>query len=184
MNLDQRIDSLVNTLTALKKESELLELVQKEILSTFARGGKLVIAGNGGSAADASHIAGEFVGRYQKKRRPLPAINISADIATLTCIANDYDFTEVFSRQVQALCTEHDIFIAISTSGNSSNILHAVDLATAKGAKVIALTGENGHSLIEKSDIALKVRSKVTSEIQSAYMCFMHLICEMIDENI
>ena len=182
MNIDKKIDNLVSVLNQFKHQKDILSEISNVILECFSKNGKLLIAGNGGSAADASHIAGEFVGRFQKTRKSLPAINLAADLATVTCISNDYDFSEVFSRQISALSCEHDILIAISTSGRSVNIIKAVEAAKSLGVKTIAVTGRNGLKFPCSADISLNIESDVTSEIQSAYMFFMHLVCEIVDE--
>lgn len=142
--------------------------------------GKLIIAGNGGSAADAQHIAAELVGRYKKDRPALPAIAITTDTSALTAIGNDYGYDQVFSRQVEALVQPQDVFIGISTSGNSGNILAAADVAHQKGAKVIGLMGPGGR-LAEKSDIALNVPAPQTATIQECHIMLGHILCAGIE---
>lgn len=151
------------------------------IIETFKNGNKLLICGNGGSAADAQHIAAEFVGRYETERRSLPAVALTTDSSALTALANDYDFERVFARQVEALGTQGDCLIAISTSGNSPNVISAVMEARRKGCKVIGMTGANGKKLASLSDACLMVPSERTARIQEAHITVAHIWCEMVD---
>lgn len=149
----------------------------------IASGRKILFIGNGGSAADAQHLAAEFVGRYEKNRPPLPAIALTTDTSALTCIANDYDFASVFDRQVEALTEEGDILIAISTSGNSPNVLQAIKKAKFKKATVIGFTGKGGGQMSSECDICLTVPSNKTSHIQEAHIAIGHMICEAVDHD-
>ncbi|MCZ2392198.1 MAG: D-sedoheptulose 7-phosphate isomerase [Acidobacteria bacterium] len=151
------------------------------ISETFASGGKVLICGNGGSAADAQHIAAEFVGRYETERIALPAIALTTDTSALTALANDYDFERIFARQVEALGRSGDCLIAISTSGNSPNVLAAVMTARSRGMKVIGFTGSKGKRLAGLSDIAIMVPSERTARIQEGHITAAHIICELID---
>jgi len=153
----------------------------KLISEAFTSGGKVLICGNGGSAADAQHIAAEFVGRYETERIALPAIALTTDTSALTALANDYDFERIFARQVEALGREGDCLIAISTSGNSPNVLAAVMSARSRGMKVIGFTGSNGKRLAGLSDIAIMVPSTRTARIQEGHITAAHIICELID---
>ncbi len=154
------------------------------ILDTVKRGGKILICGNGGSAADAQHIAAEFVGRYETERRALPAIALTTDTSALTALANDYDFERIFSRQVDALAAEGDCLIGISTSGNSPNVIAAVMAARSKGCRIIGMTGANGKKLSALCDAALMVPSERTARIQEAHITVAHIWCELVDEAI
>lgn len=156
--------------------------VSKLIADCFSKGGKLLIFGNGGSSTDASHIAGEFVNRFTKDRPPFPAIALNTDMAVLTSIANDYDFSEIFSRQIKAFAQEGDVAIAISTSGNSPNVLKAVDAAKRKKIKTIAFTGAKGDKLASKTDYVFAVPSAVTPRIQETHNILGHVICQMVEE--
>ena len=149
---------------------------------TFNRGNKLILFGNGGSAADAAHIAAEFVNRFKKERPGLPAIALNTDVAVLTSIANDYDFSEVFARQVKALAQEGDVVIAISTSGGSPNVLKAVDAAKRKKLRVIVFTGAKGSKFAAKADYAFVVPSSNTPRIQETHITLRHVLCEMVEE--
>lgn len=152
------------------------------ISAAFNRGRKVILFGNGGSATDASHIAGEFVNRFKKQRPGLPAISLNTDVAVLTSIANDLDYSEIFSRQVKALTQEGDVVVALSTSGNSPNILKGVDAAKRKKAKVIAFTGSKGERLTKKCDIAFVVPSQDTPRIQETHITLGHVLCQMVEE--
>lgn len=156
--------------------------VSRLIADCFSRGGKLLLFGNGGSSTDASHIAAEFVNRFMKDRPAFPAIALNTDMAVLTSISNDYDFSEIFARQVKALAQEGDIVIAISTSGNSPNILKAVDAARRKKIRTVALTGAKGDKLASKTDYVFAVPSAVTPRIQETHNILGHVICQMVEE--
>ncbi|CAN5382618.1 hypothetical protein BH10ACI3_BH10ACI3_11530 [soil metagenome] len=152
------------------------------ILDTFKRGNKVLLCGNGGSAADAQHIAAEFVGRYETERRALPAIAVTTDTSSLTAITNDYEFERVFARQIDALAVEGDCLIAISTSGNSPNIISAVMTARKKGCKVVGMTGAKGKKLASLCDACLMVPSERTARIQECHITVAHIWCELVDE--
>jgi D-sedoheptulose 7-phosphate isomerase len=154
------------------------------IVDTVKRGKKILICGNGGSAADAQHIAAEFVGRYETERRALPAIALTTDTSALTALANDYDFERVFSRQVDALAVDGDCLIGISTSGNSPNVIAAVMAARRKGCRIIGMTGAKGKKLAALCDAALMVPAERTARIQEAHITVAHIWCEMVDETI
>jgi len=156
--------------------------VSRILAHTFESGNKLILFGNGGSATDASHIAGEFVNRLKRERPGLPAIALNTDMAVLTSIANDYDFSEVFARQIKALAQEGDVVIAISTSGSSPNVLKAVDVAKKKRLKTIALTGSRGDKLTSKTDYAFMVPSTNTPRIQEVHITLGHVLCQMVEE--
>jgi D-sedoheptulose 7-phosphate isomerase len=150
--------------------------VVKLIATAFREGRKVLLFGNGGSATDAAHIAAEFVGRYHRERAPLPAIALATDVATITCIANDYGYDELFARQILAHGQKGDIAIAISTSGNSSNVLKGVEAARAIGLTTIAWTGGTGGKLAGMVEYAFVVPSKVTA--------LGHVLCELIEEQL
>jgi D-sedoheptulose 7-phosphate isomerase len=158
--------------------------VARLITQAFRDGHKVLLFGNGGSSTDASHIAAEFVGRYKRDRTPLPAIALATDMAALTCIANDYDFAEIFARQVHAHGKKGDIAIAISTSGNSPNVLKAVEAAKAIGLVTIAWTGGRGGKLAGLVDHAFVVPSTVTARIQESHITLGHVLCELIEEGL
>lgn len=151
------------------------------IFETFKNGKKVLLVGNGGSAADAQHIAAEFVGRYETERVALPAIALTTDTSSLTALANDFDFDRVFTRQIDALANEGDLLIAISTSGTSSNIIAAVMSARKRGCRILGMTGSEGKKLAGLSDACLMIPSKRTARIQEAHITVAHIWCELID---
>jgi len=152
------------------------------IAATLSQGGKLLLCGNGGSASDSQHIAAELTGRFLKDRRPLAAVALTTDTSALTSIANDYSFDEVFSRQVMGLGRKGDCLLAISTSGNSRNVLRAVDAARAAGIRVIGLLGRDGGALRTLCDVAIVVPSATTARIQEAHIFIGHTLCAMVEE--
>ncbi len=158
--------------------------VAKLIARTFREGHKVLLFGNGGSATDASHVAAEFVGRYKRERAPLPAIALATDIAAITCIANDYGYDELFARQVRAHGQKGDVAIAISTSGNSPNVLKGVEAAKACGLRTVAWTGGTGGKLAALVDFAFVVPSKVTARIQESHITLGHVLCELTEEEL
>ncbi len=147
-------------------------------------GGKLMFCGNGGSAADSQHLAAELTGRFIKDRRPLAAVALSTDSSALTCIGNDYSFDEVFARQVAGLARAGDVLIGISTSGNSRNVIRAVEEAKAKGVTVIGFLGRDGGQLKAMVDIAIVVPSDVTARIQESHILIGHTLCGLIEQHL
>jgi len=164
--------------------AERTSLAVQAIVHAYRNGKKVLLAGNGGSAADAQHLAAEFVGRFYYDRAPLYAEALSTNSSDLTCIGNDYGFEHVFSRAVEGKGQPGDIFFAISTSGQSPNILKAAQAAKKKGMFVISLTGETGGNLAEYSDILLNIPSRDTARIQECHITIGHLICEFVESEI
>lgn len=160
-----------------------LERIAEICRKTLTDGGKILLCGNGGSAADSQHIAAEFVGRFVKERQGLPAIAFTTDTSILTAIGNDYGYDEVFRRQVEALGREKDVLIGISTSGNSLNIVKAFEQAQKQKMKTIALTGIKESKMSELADVTLKVPTSVTARVQECHIMVGHMICEYIDEE-
>ncbi len=154
------------------------------IVDTYKIGGKVVLFGNGGSAADAQHLACELVGRFMLKRQAFPAIALTTNTSTLTAVANDCGYEMVFSRQVEALVNEKDVVIGISTSGESLNVIEAIKLAKMKGAKTIGLTGSNGGKLAGVADLVLTVPSDSTPRIQEAHITIGHIVCELVEREL
>jgi D-sedoheptulose 7-phosphate isomerase len=167
-----------------REHADRIEQVARLIARALRDGHKLLLFGNGGSATDASHLAAEFVGRYHKDRRPLPAIALGADLAALTCIANDYAYDEIFARQVKAHGQKGDIAIAISTSGNSPNVLKGAEAARALGLTTIGWTGGKGGKLAGLVDHCFIVPSTVTARIQESHITLGHVLCELIEEEL
>jgi D-sedoheptulose 7-phosphate isomerase len=170
--------------TIIRDQIGVIEKCGQLISSTIAAGGKILLCGNGGSAADAQHIAAEFTGRFERERTAIAAIALTTDTSALTAIANDYGYERVFSRQVEALARPGDCLIAISTSGSSPNVLSAVTSAKAIGCKTIGMTGENGSKLLSVCDAAVLVPSSRTSRIQEAHIAIGHIWCEIVDEGL
>jgi D-sedoheptulose 7-phosphate isomerase len=162
---------------------KIIEVVQL-IAQTFRDGKKVLIFGNGGSAMDASHIAAEFVNRFLMERPPLPAIALNTDVAVLTSISNDYDYSQVFSKQLTALGHEGDVVIGISTSGNSPNVIKAIDVAKKNGMKTVVFTGGTGGKLAHIADYAFTVPTKHTPRIQETHITLGHTICQLVDEEL
>lgn len=154
------------------------------IVQSYREGGKLILFGNGGSAGDAQHIAAELVGRFERERRALPAIALTTNSSTLTAIGNDYAYSKIFSRQVEAWARAGDVVIGISTSGNSPNVLEGVAAAQKVGAKTIGLTGEKGGKLASQTDLCLKVPSSNTARIQESHIMIGHLLCLLVEQQI
>jgi len=154
------------------------------IVNAFKNGNKMLICGNGGSAADSQHFAAEFTGRYEMERKPLPAIALTTDTSALTAIANDYSFDVVFSKQVEALGNSGDILFAISTSGNSKNVIAAIKAAHAKGMRIITLTGKDGGEMVRmlhETDVAINAAVSRTARIQESHIMVLHTICDAVD---
>jgi D-sedoheptulose 7-phosphate isomerase len=162
---------------------KIVEVVQI-IAQVFREGKKVLLFGNGGSATDASHIAAEFVNRFLMERPPLPAIALNTDVAVLTSIGNDYDYSQIFSKQLAALGNEGDVVIGLSTSGNSANVIKAISVAKKNGMRTIVLTGSSGGKLAAMADHAFIVQSKVTARIQETHITLGHAICQMVDEEL
>ncbi len=161
-----------------------LERIVTTLHECLRAGGKVLACGNGGSAADAQHLVAELVGRFREERRALPAIALTADAATLTALGNDYGFERVFARQVDALARRGDVLIAISTSGNSPNVLQAAHAAQRLGCRVIGLTGARGGQLAAQTDLILQAPSSTVARIQEVHSLCIHVICETLDELI
>ncbi len=164
-----------------QKNAETLSQVVKVIVEAFKAGNKLLLFGNGGSAADAQHLAAEFINRYLIERPPLPALALTTDTSVLTSISNDYSFPEVFVKQIKALGKAGDVAIGISTSGTSPNVIKGLKTAKEMGLKTIALVGGDGGELAKIADWALIVESASTPRIQEVHITIGHIICEMVD---
>ena len=165
-----------------EKNIEKILEVSKIIANAFNDSKKLILFGNGGSSTDASHIAAEFINRFKRERPGLPAIALNTDMAVITSIANDYDFSEIFAKQLKAISNEGDIVIALSTSGNSPNILKAMDVARKKRLTTVAFTGSKGDKFASKATYAFIVPSDNTPRIQETHITIGHVICQMVEE--
>lgn len=161
-----------------------LERVAAELYGCFQRGNKLLACGNGGSASDAEHLVAELVGRYRDERRALPAMALAGGMATITAVANDYGYETVFARQVEAVAQPGDLLFAISTSGNSRNVLAAVAAARARSCRVVGFTGASGGELASQVDVLVAAPSKTTARIQEVHILCIHIICETLDREL
>ncbi len=154
------------------------------LIQSLSNGKKVLLFGNGGSAADSQHIAAELVSKFRRDRKALPAIALTTDTSIMTSIGNDYDFADVFARQIEALGQEGDVAIAITTSGNSPNVLKAVRMAKEKGISTIGLTGQGGGKISELVDICFRAPSEITARIQEVHITVAHAICDILEEEL
>ncbi len=187
--MQKRIEEILTESINIKKQIiagtiDIIEKIAHQICTTLRRGGKIIIFGNGGSAADAQHIAAEFVGRFQKERRGLAAIALTANTSILTALGNDYGYESIFKRQIEALADKKDIVLAISTSGTAKNVNEAVKFAVSLDIQTIALSGKDGGELAKLSDTSLIVPSDVTARIQEAHITVGHIICQLVEEEL
>src|SRR5215472_5280324 len=180
-------DSAQLKLTAAETLAPVIAKAAEMLASCLLSDGKILACGNGGSAADAQHFAAEMVGRFERERPELPAISLSTDTSILTAIANDYDYAQVFAKQVRALGESGDVLLAISTSGNSANVVAAADAAHERGMRIVALTGKGGGrmgELMSADDVHLCVPHDVTARIQEVHLLTIHCICDAIDASL
>lgn len=181
--LEQRIEELHAVLEALRQEcGDSVEQAVALLLRCYQNGGGVFLFGNGGSAADAQHIAGELNGRFLAERRPLKAQSLAGDASTMTCIANDYGYEQIFARQLRANAAAGDVAWALSTSGNSPNAVEALKTARSLGLGTLALTGQGGGKCADYADVLIAVPSGFTPHIQEASMLVYHVICEKLDQ--
>lgn len=181
------LDKTLGVLGAIREDAELhdqIQLVVEKIVSSLRADGKLLVAGNGGSAADAQHLAGEFVSRFNYDRPGLPAIALTTDTSILTAIGNDYGYERLFERQVQALGRKGDVFLGISTSGNSPNVLAALRQARAMGIYTIGMTGQSGGAMNEFCNVCLRMPSPETPKVQEGHITVGHIICGLVEATI
>jgi D-sedoheptulose 7-phosphate isomerase len=167
-----------------EKRLEIIEHLANAIISVISSGGRILLCGNGGSASDALHIAGELVGRFQKERGAWSAISLNADVATMTAIANDYGFENVFARQVEAHIRPGDLLIGFSTSGNSENVCGAVRKTKELGGTTAVFTGNDGGRLKEIADFSIVIPDNVTARIQECHILIGHIVCELVEKGL
>mgnify|MGYP001454662626 FL=1 len=177
-------DDSIEVITKSKNLSEKLNQSVIKIISCLKNNGKVILFGNGGSASDAQHMAAELIVRFKIERESIPAIALTTDTSVITSIGNDYDFNKIFSRQCESLVNENDVVIAISTSGNSDNVINGVLKAKEKGSFVVGLTGNSGGKLKSSADILLDVPSDDTARIQEGHRVIIHSLCELIEKNL
>lgn len=183
----QRIMESIEIKAKIANDQTVLKMVEDgagEIAKALNKGGKVLICGNGGSASDAIHFSAELVGRFQKERRPVPAIALNADVATLTAVANDYGYEKTFERAVQAYMTPDDILVGISTSGNSENVYRAIIAAKEIGGKTIGLLGKDGGKIAKTVDIPLIIPCNITARVQECHILLIHTICELVEQTL
>lgn len=178
------INQLIHDSIAVKSSLPIddIHTVAMVLIDTLKKGHKLVVAGNGGSAADAQHVTAEFTGRFMRDRAPLPAIALTSNSSSITAIGNDYGFDQVFSRQLAALAQPNDVFIGISTSGQSENLIQAFEYANTHSIPTISLTGHDGGRLQSLATYAVNVPSPVTARIQEAHILILHIWCQLVEE--
>lgn len=182
--ISKRLQESIDIKRQLISDENLKNMVSQladQIAKAISSGHKIVLCGNGGSASDALHFAGEIVGRFQRERAPWPAVVLNADVATMTAIANDYGYDDVFARQAEGHIKEGDIFIGISTSGNSENVYRAGRVAFDKGAKTAALLGKDGGKIGKEVEYPIIVPCMVTARVQECHITLIHILCEIIE---
>lgn len=183
--IDKNFDEHFSTLELVNdKLDEIIELVGKELAASLANGGTLFWCGNGGSAADSQHLAAELVGRFKKNRRALRSVALTTDTSVLTCVANDYSYNDIFSRQIEALGRSGDVLVGISTSGNSDNVIQALKTAREMGLITIAMLGKDGGITKKLVDHSLIIPSNSTARIQEMHILIGHILCEIIEKEL
>jgi len=178
---DSAISEHLAVAEQLRAQQPLLEQIARAMTRAMMNGNKILWCGNGGSAGDAQHLAAELVGRFRRERRGMPSIALTTDTSALTSIGNDYGFEHIFSRQVEALCTEGDVLVGISTSGNSKNVCAALKEGRKLGAYTVAFTGAGGGAAAEIADAVLSIASKDTARIQEGHILCGHMLCDWIE---
>lgn len=182
-----RIQDSIDVKKSILADDVILETISAladEIICCMKEEKMLIICGNGGSASDALHFAGEMTGRFQRERRAWPVVVLNADVATMTAIANDYGYEEVFARQVEGYASKGDVFIGISTSGNSENVYRAVLAAKNMGAKTAALLGNDGGRIRREVDYPIVIPCRVTARVQESHITLIHILCELIETGL
>lgn len=185
--IKERIQDSIEVKQRLLQNKELLDTVSalaNQIVKAIRNGNKLILCGNGGSASDALHFAGEIVGRFQKERPAWPAVVLNMDVATLTAVSNDYGYSDAFARQAEGHVRTGDVFIGISTSGNSENVCRAADIAKKKGAVIAALLGKDGGKIGKQADYPVIVPCMVTARVQECHIMIIHIICEIAEAEL
>jgi D-sedoheptulose 7-phosphate isomerase len=189
MEMKRKIEDIINESifvkeNTLQSQGEVIINIAKAIITCLKKGGKVMFCGNGGSAADSQHLAAELVGRFQKNRKALAAIALTTDTSLITAVANDFGFENIFSRQVEALAGKNDILVAISTSGNSPNVIAAAKLAKKMKIKTVSFTGCDGGKLARLTGLSLIVPSHNTARVQETHITIGHVICQLVEDEI
>ncbi|MED5411376.1 MAG: phosphoheptose isomerase [Pseudomonadota bacterium] len=192
MNLEERISNHFTESIEIKQRSmdELVIPIQHAgncMVQSLLNEGKILSCGNGGSAGDSQHFSAELLNRFEKERPGLPAFALSTDSSTLTAIANDYDYSEIFAKQVTALGQSNDVLLAISTSGNSANVIEAINAAHDRGMSIVALTGKDGGTMagqLQEKDVEIRVPSDRTARVQEVHLVVIHCLCDFIDTQL
>ncbi len=185
-HIDEYLEQIHNVLKISKNDKVLLILIENivfELSQALSKGKKIIMSGNGGSAADAQHIVAEFICRFKKDRVSLPAISLNSDVSVLTSIANDYGYENIFSRQIESLANKGDIYWTFSTSGKSKNVIKSLQLAKSLNIKCIGFTGSNNSIMEEYCDYLVEVPSKITCHIQEMHIILAHLICDLVEQD-
>lgn len=183
----QRINDSIKAKEMILRDDSLLNAISRlanEIVDCLQKGGKLVICGNGGSASDALHFASEIVGRFERERKSWPAIVLNTNVSTMTAIANDYGYEDVFARQVDGLLKSEDMFIGISTSGNSENVYRALLKSKEVGARTACMVGYDGGKVGKVADISIVIPSHVTARVQECHINIIHILCEIVETKL
>lgn len=183
LNINEIIKDHNRLITQLETQIPFIEQLATLMVNSLRNGGKIFWMGNGGSAADAQHLAAELIGRFKHERVALASLALNTDTSVLTSLANDYDYSCVFARQLEALCNPNDIVVGLTTSGNSLNVIKGLDVARAKGAVAIAFTGHQGGKVIQSADHNFIVPSTITERIQEVHIFVGHLLCEYIEQS-
>jgi D-sedoheptulose 7-phosphate isomerase len=182
--LESRCRRLPDVLGRLEQQAETVARIADLMLVSLRDGKKILVAGNGGSAAEAQHFAAELVGRFKRDRLPYPALSLTTDTSILTALANDYSYDDVFARQVTALAQPGDVFLAYSTSGESENLVRAAEAARQRGARVVSLTGSRANRLEDASDLTIHVPSEDTAIVQEIHLMVTHLVCGIVESEL
>ena len=182
--VDNNFSEHLKVLNDSKALNKMIIKISELITESLKNGNKIIWCGNGGSASDSQHLAGELVGRFVGDRKPLKSIALTADSAVLTCIVNDYGYEQIFSRQIEALGVKGDVLVGISTSGNSKNVLNALDIANKKQMITIGLTGKGGGKALSIANEAIVIESNTTARIQEMHILIGHILCDLIEEGL
>jgi len=182
-DIEKLIDNHLTTINTLKSQVSVIRAIGIAMVGCLRQGGCIFWLGNGGSAADCQHLAAELVGRFERERRGFASVALTTDSSVLTSVGNDYGFDHVFARQVETLCRPGDLLIGISTSGNSPNVLRALEVARANGIDTIGLSGRDGGTLKEIADICLIVSADNTARVQEAHILIGHILCDLVERH-